>query len=77
MTEYHKKSSQILCQQTFKATRSETPMDNVTLWIYCNVSGKMKNYHFKNADGIVREEDGLQIGLVLERTALNHNVFST
>lgn len=52
-------------------------MDNITLWIYCNVSGKMKNYNFKNADGIVREEDGLQIGLVLERTALNHNVFST
>lgn len=61
MTERRKKSSQIPCQRLFKATRSETPMDNVTLCIYWNVFGKMKNDNLKNADGVVTEQDGLQI----------------
>lgn len=64
-----------LANRLFEATRSETPMDSVTLWIYSNVYGKMKNDNFKNADGVVTEQDGLQTGLLLERTELNHNVF--
>lgn len=64
-----------LANRLFEATRSETPMDSVTLWIYSNVYGKMKNDNFKNADGVVTEQDGLQTGLLLERTELNHKVF--
>lgn len=37
----------------------------------------MKNYNLKNPDGVVTEQDGLQIGFVLERIALNHNVSNT
>lgn len=57
-----------LANRLFEATRSETPMDSVTLWIYSNVYGKMKNDNFKNADGVVTEQDGLQTGLLLDRT---------
>lgn len=77
MTEYRKSHPKFLAKDFIKATRSEIPMHNVTLCLYFNVYRKMENDNLKNAEGVVTEQDGSQIGLVLEGIALNHNVSST
>lgn len=77
MAEYHKSHSKFLAKDFLKQLGSEIPMHSVTLGIYFNVYRKMENDNLKNADGVVTEQDGLQIGLVLERIAQNHSVSST